>query len=72
VFKNNLSKTELQFLENKAVQIRKDIINAIFKAGFTPSALELVEINALNIVSATDKIMTIIKEQAHVESPRTV
>jgi transketolase len=33
VFKNNLSKTELQFLENKAVQIRKDIINAIYKAG---------------------------------------
>jgi transketolase len=33
VFKNNLSKIELQFLENKAVQIRKDIINAIHKAG---------------------------------------
>lgn len=33
MFKNNLSKIELQFLENKAVQIRKDIINAIHKAG---------------------------------------
>jgi hypothetical protein len=33
VFKNSLSKTELQFLENKAVQIHKDIINAIYKAG---------------------------------------
>lgn len=33
MFKNSLSKTELQFLENKAVQIRKDIIKAIHKAG---------------------------------------
>ena len=33
MFKKSLSKTELQFLENKAVQIRKDIIKAIHKAG---------------------------------------
>jgi glycolate oxidase len=34
-----------------SVEQAGEAVNAIFKAGFTPSALELVEINALNIVS---------------------
>jgi glycolate oxidase len=34
-----------------SVEQAGEAVNAIFKAGFTPSALELVEINALTIVS---------------------